>query len=155
VKLLAVEHQPIAMHSMASNSSKLGRCIPLKTQDAFSLLEVMIAAGIFFMAIFAILALVSTNIRNARLLQEQPVDPGMLLADLVQTNKLEEGTDQGDFGDLFPGYTWTCDITQVASNGLFKVEYVVTKPGGGPNSQTSLSALLYRPDSPAGANFKP
>jgi len=115
----------------------------------------MIAAGIFFMAIFAILALVSTNIRNARLLQEQPVDPGMLLADLVQTNKLEEGTDQGDFGDLFPGYTWTSDITQVASNGLFKVEYVVTKPGGGPNSQTSLSALLYRPDSPAGANFKP
>lgn len=108
----------------------------------------MIAAGIFFMAIFAILSLVSTNIRNARLLQEQPVDPGMLLADLVQTNKLQEGSDSGDFGDLFPGYSWSSDITEVGSNGLFKVEYIVTKAGGGPNSESKLDALLYRPDSP-------
>lgn len=121
--------------------------------SAFTLLEVMIAAGIFFMAIFAILALVTTNIRNARYLQEQPVEPGMLLADLVQTNKLTEGSDSGDFGELFPGYTWTSDIRQIETNGLFRVDYVVTKPGGGPNSQTTLSALLYRPDSPKGQGF--
>lgn len=114
---------------------------------AFSLLEVMIAAGIFFMAIFAILSLVSTNIHNARLLQEQQVDPGMLLADLVQTNKLEEGSDSGDFGELFPGYGWRSDTTLVGTNGFFKVEYVVYKKSGGPNTETSVSALLYRPDS--------
>jgi Tfp pilus assembly protein PilV len=131
--------------SVCNGLSGLSR---LKTTRAFTLLEVMIAAGIFFMAVFAILSLVSTNIRNARLLQEQPVDPGMLLADLVQTNKLQEGSDSGDFGDLFPGYTWSSDITLVGSNGLFKVEYIVTKPGDGANSETSLSALLYRPDSP-------
>ena len=91
---------------------------------------------------------------NARLLQEQPVDPGMLLADLVQTNKLQEGSDSGNFGDVFPGYRWTCDITEVASNGLFKVQYTVIKPGGGPNSETTLSALLYRPDSPKGTAFQ-
>ena len=34
---------------------------PLRSQAAFSLLEVMIACGIFFMAIFAILALVSEH----------------------------------------------------------------------------------------------
>src|SRR5207342_1412722 len=41
---------------------------------AFSLIEVMIACGIFFMATFAILALVSTTLRNARALQRGDVD---------------------------------------------------------------------------------
>jgi Tfp pilus assembly protein PilV len=122
-------------------------------REAFTLLEVMIATGIFFMAIFAILSLVSTNLRNARLLQEPQVDAGMLLADLVQTNKLTEGGDSGDFGDLYPGYRWTCDIHQVLTNGFFQVDYVVTRPGGGPGAETSLSALLYRPNSARGANF--
>jgi Tfp pilus assembly protein PilV len=118
-----------------------------RAKDAFTLLEVMIASGIFFMAIFAILALVSANIRNARLLQQPQVDAGLLLADLCQTNQLTEGSDSGDFGDAFPGYTWSSDITLVATNGLFKVDYVVTRPGGGPNSETTMSALLFRPDS--------
>lgn len=124
-----------------------------RPKAAFTLLEVMIASGIFFMAIFAILSLVSGNLRNARRLQEPPVDAGMLLADLCQTNKLTEGSDSGDFGELYPGYRWTSDIRQVSTNGLFKVEYTVSRPGGEPNSDTSLSAWLYRPDSPAGANF--
>jgi Tfp pilus assembly protein PilV len=115
---------------------------------AFTLLEVMIAAGIFFMAIFAILALVSGSIRNARYLQEQQVDPGMLLADLVQTNKLQEGSDSGDFGELFRDYAWRSDITLVSTNGLFKVEYVVYKKSGGPSTESSVSTLVYRPDSP-------
>jgi Tfp pilus assembly protein PilV len=118
-----------------------------REDTAFTLLEVMIASGIFFMAIFAILALVSSNLRNARLLQRQQVDAGLLLADLCQTNQLTEGSDSGDFGDAFPGFTWTCDITLVATNGLFKVDYIVTRPGGGPNSETTMSALLFRPDS--------
>jgi Tfp pilus assembly protein PilV len=124
-------------------------------QSAFTLLEVMIAAGIFFMAIFAILAVVSANIRNARLLQEPQVDAGMLLADLCQTNKLYEGSDSGDFGDLFPNYRWANQIKQVGTNGLFEVDYVISKRDGGPNSESTMSALLYRPDSPAGAAFAP
>jgi Tfp pilus assembly protein PilV len=119
-----------------------------RANHAFTLLEVMIASGIFFMAIFAILALVSSNLRNARLLQKPQVDAGLLLADLCQTNQLTEGSDSGDFGEAFPGYTWTCDIQLYATNGLFKVDYIVTGPGGGPNSQTEMSAFLYRPDSP-------
>ena len=119
-----------------------------RSQLAFTLLEVMIAAGIFFMCIFAILALVSSNLRNARLLQEPQVDAGMLLADLCQTNQFHEGSDSGDFGDLFPGYKWSCEIQQVGTNGFFKVDYVVTRNGGGPNTDNAISALFYRPDSP-------
>ncbi len=124
--------------------------------EAFSLLEVMIAAGIFFMAIFAILQLVSTNIRNARLLQDQQVTdiPAMVMADVIQTNKLQEGTYDYDISALYPGYQCSYDVTEVASNGFFKVECVVTKPGGGPNSQLSLSSLVYRPDSPRGGAFQ-
>jgi Tfp pilus assembly protein PilV len=122
---------------------------------AFTLLEVMIASGIFFMAIFAILELVSSNLRNARRLQEPQVDPALLLADLSQTNILTEGSDSDDFGELYPGYQWASQTEQVESNGWFKVVYVVTKPGGDANSETSLGAFFYRPDSPPGAGFKP
>ena len=124
-----------------------------RPKDAFTLLEVMIASALFFMAIFAILSLVSSNLRNARLLQKPQVDAGILLADLCQTNKLTEGSDSGDFGELYPDYRWTSDIQQVSTNGLFKVEYTVFRPNGEPNNGTSLSALLFRPDSPAGAKF--
>lgn len=134
-------------------SSKLGlqENVTTRSTDAFTLLEVMIAAGIFFMAIFAILALVTSNLRNARLLQEPQVDGGLLLADLCQTNQLTEGSDSGsldDLGDAFKGYQWSSEITQVATNGLFLVNIVITKPGGDANSERSMSALLYRPDSP-------
>ena len=37
---------------------------------AFSLMEVMIAIGIFFMCIFVVLSLVSSSLQNARRLQE-------------------------------------------------------------------------------------
>jgi Tfp pilus assembly protein PilV len=120
---------------------------------AFTLLEVMIASGIFFMAIFAILALVSSNLRNARLLAEPQVDGGMLLADLSLTNKFYEGSDSGDFGNLYPGYHWASEVTQVGTNGYFQVDYIVTRPGGGANADRRLRAFFYRPDSPAGAGY--
>ena len=125
-----------------------------RLRAAFTLLEVMIAGGIFFMAIFAILSLVSGNLRNAQRLQQPQVDAGPLLCDLVQTNMLTEGGDSGDFGELYPGYTWSSDTQQVCSNGLFRVDYTVTRPGGGPNSDSTMSVYLYRPDSKAGANFQ-
>src|SRR5712691_7651775 len=79
---------------------------PLKQMLAFTLLEVMIALGIFFMAMFTILALVSNTLRNARSLQETEVDPGMLAAQLSLTNRITEGSESGDFGDVYRDYTW-------------------------------------------------
>jgi Tfp pilus assembly protein PilV len=126
-------------------ANRSGRLRPLA---AFTLLEVMIAMGIFFMCIFAILEVVATNLRGARSLQNPPVDVSLLIDDLYQTNKLQEGTDSGDFGDLFPGYAWSSETTQVATNGLFKVEFLVTHRAAGDNTETHMSVLLWRPDSP-------
>ena len=46
----------------------------------------MIACGIFFIAVFAILALVSNTLRNARVLRHIEVDAGMAAAELFKTN---------------------------------------------------------------------
>ena len=51
-----------------------------RSQTAFSLLEVMIASGIFFMTVFAILAMVSSVLRNARSLRRVELDAGMVAA---------------------------------------------------------------------------
>ena len=115
---------------------------------AFTLLEVMIAIWIFFVCIFAILEVVATNLRAARVLQNPPADVSLVIDDLYQTNKLEEGSDSGDFGKVYPGYEWASETTLAGTNGLFKVEFLVTRHGGGPNSDTHMTVLLWRPDSP-------
>lgn len=119
--------------------------IPTNKIAAFSLLEVMIAMAIFFMAVFSILALVSNGLRNAAVLLEMPVDAGMLAAELAETNRLEEGFDSGDFGDIFPNYKWVRQITQVGSNGLYQVDFAVIHDVRGRPVESRMSILLYRP----------
>jgi Tfp pilus assembly protein PilV len=122
------------------------------SRRAFTLMEVMIAMGIFFLAVFSILALVSSNLRNARLLQEPVVDASMVIGDLYQTNILMEGPTDGDFGDLYPGYKWMYNITQIATNGLFEVDLFIIHPNG--DSETNLTVTLWRPASPPQGAFK-
>src|SRR5689334_18596540 len=87
--------------SLVTSAATITRTIG---ESAFTLLEVMIAMGIFFMAVFTILALVSSSLRNARALQETEVDPSMLAAQLSLTNRLVEGEQSGDFGDFYRDY---------------------------------------------------
>src|SRR5579859_4376953 len=96
----------------------------------FTLIEVMIACGIFFMATFAILALVSTTLRNARALQRGDVDAGMEAAQVYQTlktNRLVELSGKGDFGEAYPEYSYQYVTQQYQSNGLLQVDIVVNR----------------------------
>jgi Tfp pilus assembly protein PilV len=120
--------------------------IHTRARRAFSLLECMIAIAAFFIAVFAILALVSQSLQNARMLQRPMVDAGMLASELSLTNKLVEGPESGDFGKVYPGSTWTADVTEVLSNKLFEVDYTVQRADGG---QKTMSILLFRPQSKA------
>ena len=120
---------------------------------AFTLLEVMIASGILFTCLFAILAVLSGALRNARALQHRTVDPGMRAAELVLTNRMTEGTDSGDFGDLYPDYRWHQEAYSVGSNGLWQVDLTVTKRYGERAEESRMSILLYSPDSQAGSAF--
>ncbi len=117
--------------------------------QAFTLLEVMIAMGLFFMAVFSILALISNGLRNARALQQTTVDAGMLAAELSLTNKLTEGVESGDFGDLYRDYKWAQEIVEVETNGLFEVRFVVMHNAGGRMVETPMTILLFRPESSA------
>ena len=122
-----------------------------RVSSAFSLLEVMIALAIFFMCIFSILGLVSQSLRQARSLRPMQVDATSALAELSLTNRLEEGPIPmeivANFEAMYPGYTLGGEIYEVATNGLFRVDFVL---GGVTDTKavitpTMNSVLLFRP----------
>ena len=120
------------------------------SQTAFSLLEVMIACGIFFMAVFAILAMISNVLRNARSLRRVPLDAGMVAAQVSKTNKLYEGSQSGDFGNMYHDYSWEAETFEPpgATNGLWQVDIIVRRRGV-QRPVDVMSIWLYRPESPA------
>jgi type II secretory pathway pseudopilin PulG len=116
---------------------------------AFTLLEVMIAGGILFMCLFVILALISSSLRNARLLQQQKVDAGMAAAQLsvqfANTNQLSEGSGSGDFGKWYPDFRYDWELKQIGTNGLCALDIVVRRHGSGPAAESQMTTLLYLP----------
>jgi len=124
---------------------------------AFSLLEVMIAIGIFFMASFAILSLVSSSLANVRRLQRPMVDASPVLARFAATNRLVEGTYSGSLGDPellgkdYRDYNWTATIIEIGSNHLYSVECVIQPANGGQEIISDLTTVLYKPLSPPGS----
>ena len=116
--------------------------------SAFTLIEVMVALGLFFMATFVILDLVSQSLRNARMLQQTTIDPGMLAAQACLNQKLEEGQDAGDFGDMYPDYRWISQTNQIGTNGLFEVDFGIYRDAGDRSAGAQLDIYLFRPESP-------
>jgi hypothetical protein len=131
----------MADHVSRFNASRLQRF------NAFTLLEVMIASGIFFMAVFSILAVVSSCLKNANSLRRPEVDAGMAAALIIgQTNKLTEGSLGGDFGDWYQDYSWDSESYEVDTNGLWQVDIVVKRRGHA-NPVDAISIWVYSPDS--------
>ncbi len=124
-------------------------------RDGFSLLEVMIAIGVFFIGVFAILGLVSSSLENARRLQRPLVDAGAVASWLSMTNQLVEGTytvNLGDLlGDTYNGYDCTYDVEEVGTNKLFQVGFIVQSTTGNHEIISSMTNLFYAPQSPAGS----
>jgi Tfp pilus assembly protein PilV len=119
---------------------------------AFSLLEVMIAIGIFFMAAFAILGLVSSSLEYARRLQRPMVDAAAVASWYSETNKIVEGTISGDMseflGKAYQGYTYSASSVEVQSNMLYQVDFFVYGPDAGKPVLSKISALFYNRHSP-------
>jgi hypothetical protein len=108
----------------------------------------MIACGIFFIAVFAILALVSQTLRNAQALRHIPVDAGMVAAQFLgKTNRMTLGTDSGDFGNLYPDCFWETDTEEAGTNGLVQVDIVVRRRGQ-QDPVDKLSILVFDPTLP-------
>jgi hypothetical protein len=133
-----------------------------KFQDAFTLLEVIIACALFFMFAFAVLELVTRGLNAARSIQQKEPDAALILGPFATNRLLEVGSDSGDFEDLYPGiyrdYTWTRDVTQPfgETNPLFQVTVIVTGKGRkGKVIESALSTLMFAPDSKLNAQRGP
>jgi len=117
---------------------------------AFSLLEVMIAIAIFFTSVFVILELTSQHLRTARILQTLDVDRTSLPSLLSSTNFLEMGPLPIDikiaYEDAHPGVTVDGFVEEVATNGLFRVDYSIHWMSENTIRQTRNSILLWRPN---------
>ena len=99
------------------------------------------------MAIFTILGLVSSSCAAPASLRRIEVDAGMVAAQiLIKTNRFNEGTESGDFGQLYPDYSWEYDCTMVETNGLMQFDIKVFHRGNRQPVDT-LSILLFSPDS--------
>lgn len=127
---------------------------------AFTLLEVMIAVAIFFMATFSILALVSRCLSQARSLQPMQVDANMVIAELSLTNQLVEGPIPDEivrrFQHLYPDYTCEGTIEEIRTNGLFEVQVHVSGMTAGKHLLDSRNTnWLFRPQSKPGHAFGP
>ncbi len=138
------------MQLLLTSNSRKSEGILSEGTDGFTLLEVMIAVAIFFMATFAILNLVGSSVRAARGLEPFNLDASSVVAELSLTNRLEEGEIPRDiikhFEELHPGYTCGGSITEVRTNGLFEVELLVGGVTAGKHVVASTSkVLLFRP----------
>jgi hypothetical protein len=118
---------------------------------AFTLVEVLIAVGIFFMVGFAVLEMVVRGLGAARALQVRHADVAMLASEMAATNSiLEEGVESGDFGDFYPHARWVRTIEEIGSNGLFRLDFVVYETVGRNEVRSEMSILLHSPGSPKG-----
>lgn len=134
---------------MKIESQDLPRSVATIRLKAFTLLEVMIAVAIFFMATFSILALVSRCLAQARALQPMQVDANMIAAELSMTNRLEEGPVPPEiikrFEHMYPNYTAMGTITEIGTNGFFQVDIEVAGLTSGRHIANSKSTVyLFR-----------
>ena len=109
----------------------------------------MIAVMVFFVVVFAVLGIVVQSMNAARALQRPQPDFSILASQVALSNVLEEGFESGDFGDLgdeYKDYSWQREIVEVGSNGLFQVDFLVTKRGArGKDISETMSILMYKP----------
>jgi len=123
----------------------------------FSLLEVMIAIGIFFMVAFTVLALVSQCLRQARALELVRTPIGAIASDTMMKTPLEYGLFDGDFDEIYPDHRWEAkvappeeyspDLWFVTNETLVAVQLLVRRSGP-TQPDAELILLKFQPDPP-------
>jgi hypothetical protein len=126
---------------------------PPIARRAFTLIEVMVAMLLFFLAVFTILELVSMCLHNARLLQRPTVNTASVASWLSVTNRMSDGLLSGDFreilGEQYRNFEWEAETTEL-TNGLFVVKFGIIEHTRKGASASAMTTLMYVPGS-AGA----
>jgi hypothetical protein len=106
----------------------------------FTLMEVMIAGGILFMCLFAILALVASSLRNARLLQNSKEDPTSSVAAIVTYMYCNTNGAIGPISGDFQGRSYEAEPSPL-TNGLYLVDLVLPAQRG--STESRMQFLIY------------
>ena len=125
---------------------------------SFTLIEIVVAMALFFAAGFALLNLIGTNLRILRSLYVPHPDMGSVATELtlaLQTNRDISALNlSGDFGEVFPGATWSAQLTVLATNsgvsgrrasGLYQVDLFVQWKGGKAVQNQKSTFWIYLP----------
>jgi hypothetical protein len=122
-------------------------------RSGFTILEVMVAATIFFMVTFALLELVTHGLVAVKAIQEREPDPGIILA-MVSTNKAWEQIQlSGNYEDIasgmYPGYTWELFAQPYMGTNQFLYEVRVMSYGSRKSGRGVLTAstMFFSPNS--------
>ena len=135
---------------MRLHSKGYGGAEGQRQKVGFTLIEVMVASVILVAGLAGILMICSNGLRTARILDRVHVDAGSLASVLSLTNRVEEGADSGDFGDVHPGYRWSREIREVGTNGLFQADFLVYSSQDQRGTESRMSIMLFRPQSVRG-----
>lgn len=90
-------------------------------QKGFSLLEVMIALGILAIVLLSVYRLQSQTIAmsiEARFMTQAPLLARSALARWEDPARPQPASDEGDFGQEFPGYRWRITAEEVTAPHL-------------------------------------
>ncbi len=125
---------------------------------SFTLIEIVVAMALFFAAGFALLNLIGTNLRILRSLYVPHPDMGSVATELtlaLQTNRDVSALNlSGDFGEVFPGATWSAQLTVLATNsgvwgkragGLYQVNLSLQWKGAKTVQNQESTFWIYLP----------
>jgi len=116
-----------------------------RDRTGFSLVEMVAAVAIFSISVVATLEVftlcvrsttASVNHSRAALLSQ-----GLLEETLAQ-DEVIPGSEQGDFAEAFPNATWTLDVTETETEGLYEARAVVSWPERGKDKTFSLTTFV-------------
>jgi general secretion pathway protein I len=117
----------------------------LHPDKGFTLLEVMIAMAILAIALVTIFQSQSQSISmtgNSRFLTTASLLAQGKMAEIEMLDMKDVRTDNGDFGDGFPDYSWRVELKDTDFDVVKKIELTVTNNRLTVNNQYLLE--LYR-----------
>ncbi len=122
----------------------------------FTLLEIMVSVSVIAIVFVSLFRLQSGSIGMAAAGRFSTLAP--ILADRLLTEIRQNPADwtdpEGDFGDAFPGYRWTCDLTDVVpedpdlireerTHRLKRIALVITGPSDRDNFQLVTWRVIF------------
>lgn len=121
------------------------QCACKQVSEGFTLLEVMLAMAILAISLTAVFQSQSQSISmtgRSRFETTAPLLAQSRMAQIEATSPGDIKPEEGDFGDDFPDYTWSLDVSETEIENLKKIELTVTNSRMTANNDYRL--VLYR-----------